>query len=231
MFNSNNFKNTSNGLGPTLIILRGPASSGKSTISKDLMKLLNEKSDENIYNNPFFLFPYEDLLLFNMMDSDFLVNGKKTHRGFKIQRNSHGDIIDFTCSDWASRLYETYKNTINNYLEGNFNIICEGNFINIESIKDLIKRVKEINKDYKIKIFSLNVPLEILEKREKARKDRDKGFAKLQFFSYEETLKKEDYQYIIPINENYSVKEITNRILNIYNNSNGFSPEEILNII
>lgn len=228
MFNSkdlpfNNLKSKD----PILIIIRGPASSGKSSVAKDLMKTINEISNDHIYNNPFFLFPYEDLLLFHMMDSNFLVNGKESIRGFNIKRDEEENIIDFQGSSWALKLYETYQNTLYSYTNNNFNIICDGNFINLDNIKNLLKKLN----NYRVIICSLNVPLEILEKRESNRIDRDRGFAKLQFNTYQETLKNISYQYIISIEENFSIKNITNRILEIFKTQNHLFSHEILKII
>lgn len=234
MFNSKDLKKNlhENHLNePTLIIIRGPASSGKSSVGKHLMKLINNmahnESSNHLHDNPFFLFPYEDLLLFHMMDGDFLVNGKKSHKGFHIERNENGDIIDFKGSPWAFKLYETYQNTLNNYMENNFNIICEGNFLNIENIKNTFKKYQT----YKIVIFSLNLSLELLEKRENNRNDRDKGFAKLQFDFYQSTLKNFSHQYIIPVNETSSIESTSNEILEIYKNNKHFYINEVLEII
>ena len=122
MFNKSFKENFQNSQDPTLIIIRGPASSGKSSISKYFMKLINniDKEYNQIHENPFFLFPYEDLLLFHMMDKDFLVNGEKNHNGFQIERNKNGDIINFTGSPWAFKLYKTYQNTLCNYVKNDF---------------------------------------------------------------------------------------------------------------
>ena len=232
MFNSQDLrKNLDKGNGDgmsTLIIIRGPASSGKSSISKHFMKLINNNRLNKEYTNPFFLFPYEDLLLFHMMDSNFLVNGKESHRGFQIERNNKGDIVDFKGSKWAFKLYETYQDTLTNYIKGNFNIICEGNFINIENIKVILEK---LNKNYKVVIFSLNVGLDLLEAREKNRGDRDEGFAKLQFNSYQETLKNSSYQHIINVNKDSSLESISNDMMEAYKKNNHLYGEEILKLI
>ena len=228
MFNYKNLKKNSynNGDLPTLIIIRGVASSGKSSISKHLMKLINNHI-HHINSNPFFLFPYEDLLLFHMMDEDFLVSGKKNHMGFKITRNKEGHIIDFKGTPWALKLYETYQNTINNYIENDFNIICEGNFINIDNIKNLLEK---ITRPYNIFIFSLHVPLDLLEKREKNRKDRNEGFSRLQFSVYEESLKNKSFQHILSIREEISIDMIADKMLDIIKNEH-LSVDKILKLM
>ena len=140
-----------------IIIIRGPASSGKSTLARELVEKLSRT----------IIFSVEDTIFFQMMAKRSLINGLDSE--FIIENN----IV--SCSTWAYEVYMTHLKTIENYLKAGINIICEGNLI--ENLNDILNLIPT---HYKILIVGLHIPLETLQERESLR-DRDIGFAQHQF--------------------------------------------------
>jgi chloramphenicol 3-O-phosphotransferase len=200
------------------IIIRGTASSGKSTTSMVL---------GNLIPIPFVIFHCEDTLFFHMVPSEYLVNGSRSKEGYSLERNSKGDIINVCASDWGSELYMLHTSTLQTYTAAGLNIICEGNFSNEENLKNILQYVPD---DYSIFIFSLEVSLKILEEREYKRlHERAVGFAKHQ----KETSDKFNYidSLTIHVDENTSPMKIAEIIWDFCQTTPPLSKNEVLSKI
>jgi chloramphenicol 3-O-phosphotransferase len=206
-----NYKNN------TIILIRGTASSGKSTTAHYVADKLTE---------PFLIFSTEDLLFFHMIPEKYLVHGSSCEKGFSLERDAKNNIIKVSASAWGAEVYSLYQTTLGIYTKSGLNILCEGNFTTEDSIKNILQYITE---NYRIYIFSLKVPLEILEKREKnVRKDipRASGFAKHQKETCDATSYMDDL--VISLREDTSVHDISAQILNFCANNPGHSKQEIL---
>jgi len=198
-----------------LIIIRGTASSGKSSVCE----LLIEKP-----SIPFILFSMEDILFFHMLPKKYLVNGAQNKEGYWIERNSQGHIEKVYASEWGQKIYLIHESTLFNYTQAGMNIICDGNFCHKESLLSLLKYVPD---DYKIYIFSMMVPLETLENREKERGlERVVGFARHQKTSSDALNYVDDLT--ISVDALTSVIDTTNKIWKFYETHEGNTKEEII---
>lgn len=171
-----------------IIIIRGIASSGKSSVSKEFIKINYEKN-KKIY--PYFTF--EDFFLFVLLDKEYLVDGKDEN-AFSIERDKDGNIISFHISKFLLEKYLNYQNVLELFIKYFDQFVIDGNFINIEDITLLIKKIAHFaeknNRKVKIDIVSLKTPLNIAIEREKKRDvDRTVGFSNFQFKPYENSLK------------------------------------------
>lgn len=211
----NNYQSSSTYKNKTIIFLRGTACSGKSTTAQLL---------GNNLNAPFLIFSLEDLLFFHMVPKEYLVNGKRSKEGYSIQRDEKGNITNVTASEWASEIYSLHASTLEIYTKAHLNIICDGNFINEHSFQLVLSYVPE---DYNIYIFTLEVPLPILEQREKLRThERTIGFAKHQKELCDKWNLVSDL--VIHVKENTTPQEITDEIIDYYKNN---SPHQKLQIL
>lgn len=181
---------------PMIIIIRGPASSGKSTISK---KLIEQLFIEN--KTIFTYFTTEDFFLFQMLHKNYLVSGNKNKEGFSIVRDINGDIIEFKASELCTKLYMRYPLLLTEYVNFKLNIIIDGNLLTPESLNDILKLIPE---NYHIKIISLETSLNTLEEREKSRGDRDIGFSRFQYEQYKKSMNIKPH-----ITDNKNIHEIT----------------------
>lgn len=200
-----------------LIIIRGTASSGKSTISHIL---------GNLITMPFMIFHCEDTLFFDMIPSDYLVNGKRSKEGYYLERNEEGDITNVSASNWAAEMYQLHTSALHIYTQAGMNIICDSNLSDKNSLKNLLQYVPH---NYSIYIFSLVVPLSILEEREQLRannNERTIGFAKHQKTASDE------FGYIdnltIHVGEKTTPLETSHKIFNFLQHNNGITKADIL---
>lgn len=198
-----------------LIIVRGTASSGKSFTCKTLANELKDK---------FIIFPVEDVPFFSMLPSKYLVDHSHCRKGFYVTRDNNGDIIEMYGSDWANRVHKAYISTLQFYTNEKFNIICDGNFLDKYAIIDVLNYVPD---DYEIYIFGLNVPLHILEEREKNRNhERVYGFARCQYKKICNSMFLNDLT--VNIDSDTTNKQIIDKILYYYNFTKGKKKSDIL---
>ena len=198
-----------------LIIIRGTASSGKSSVCE----LLIEKP-----SIPFILFSMEDMLFFHMLPKKYLVDGSHSKEGYGIERNSKGHIEKVYASEWGQKIYLLHQSTLENYTRSGINIICDGNFCHKESLLALLDYVPD---DYKIYLFSISAPLEVLETREKQRgKERVPGFARHQKVSSDALNYVDDLT--VHIDAFTSVLDISNQIFTFYETHEGTSKVSLM---
>lgn len=197
-----------------IIFVRGTASSGKSSLCAELGNKLQEY---------FMIFPLEDVVFFSMIPSKYLVNGKESDRGFSIKRDEDDNITEVNSSPWCNTMYLTYLSTIEKYTKEGLNIICDGNFIDENSLKMVMNYVPE---DYTIYIFSLNVALNLLVNREQTRlEQRTPGFAKHQHQAMSSSFYLDDLT--IKITDNTTIAQAANQVASYYENHKGHNKKEI----
>jgi chloramphenicol 3-O-phosphotransferase len=197
-----------------MILIRGTASSGKTVLSAELGNKLKEY---------FLVFPIEDVVFFSMTPTKYLVNGAESYRGFSLERDEKGDISNVNASPWSQKLYETYFATLETYTQEGFNIICDGNMVDEYGVKSVLKYVPD---DYEIYIFGLDVPLNILEAREKSRTERVSGFAKHQYDIMRSSYYLDDLT--ISVGHNTTINQMANHIVSYYENHKGHNKKEIM---
>lgn len=112
--------------------------------------------------------------------------------------------------------YFAYDNCvllIKQFINNNYNIIIEELFLSQKDLDYFIKTFKKLN--YKLKIFTLTAPLEILAEREKERPKHKRIGKKRIEFLYQKYKQPENSKKIYIDTSKYSVKQIVNKIYKI----------------
>ncbi len=144
-----------------IIYLNGTSSSGKTTLARELQKVLREP----------YLYLGIDLFIY------MLPPGYWNHNpaGFTLLKSENGTEIKG--GPVARRLEETMVKTIASLTGMGNNLIVDDVILNLEALKLRAK----ILENFQLLFVGVRCSLEVAEKREQDRGDRDLGFVKFQF--------------------------------------------------
>jgi len=158
---------------PKAILINGPSSAGKTTLAKSLQETLEEP----------FLLTGIDLLIRQMLPKKhFLQNMYEKNSDFYWQKE-----IDPTGSE-VQRLYmgERAIRAWKGLVEATSGLLKAGNNVIIDEVSFMgswqIDDWKQALRPYKLLSVGLYCPLDVLEKRERAREDRMPNSSRGQYF-------------------------------------------------
>ncbi len=147
---------------PVVIFLNGTSSAGKTSIAKQIQKL-SEK-----------LFVYVGIDHYiAMLPPSYLPDGKQADLGYKVTLHP-GPTRTVTCGEVAKRYIYAMHRTMRTMLDQGFNLILDEVLVAQDEFDDYLA----LFKDFTVLFISVHPPLPVAIQREKARGDREEGFAR-----------------------------------------------------
>jgi chloramphenicol 3-O phosphotransferase len=162
---------------PKIIYLNGPSSSGKTTLAKALQEAFEE---------PFLLVGIDKIIGF-MPEKVNDWRGDKASLGFSWEKGTDPtghSVYHIHSGPFAKRIVRTLKDIALLLASQNYNLIIDD--VAFGAIQ--VDEWKQILKNYNVLYVGVITPLDILEKREKARGDRFIGSARGQYFRVHENV-------------------------------------------
>lgn len=167
-----------------IIYLHGPSSVGKTALAKALQDALEE---------PFLHMSFDKVIgLMPQKMNDW--TGAHTSSGFswKNKRDDQGiPTQELHMGPFAHKMQHTFRNVVRNLAKNGHYLIIDDFAFGQENIN----LWKETLKDFSTLWVGLKAPLEVLEKREKARDGRIIGSARAQYFQFLDNKIKYDIKF------------------------------------
>ncbi|MCH9628057.1 MAG: Chloramphenicol 3-O phosphotransferase [Chlamydiales bacterium] len=160
-----------------IIYLNGPTSAGKTTLAKALQEALEE---------PFLHLGIDKIIgLMPAKINDW--EGGPAPLGFSWETDTDPEghrISHVRAGPFAKRIVDTLKDVALLFASQNYNLIIDDVAFGTVEVEEW----KQILKDYDVLYVGVVTPLNILEKRERARGDRFAGSARAQYYSVHENV-------------------------------------------
>lgn len=150
---------------PFIIFLNGTSSSGKTSISRALQELHQEP----------LIYTGIDSFFLDMLPSHFMFNGPRAQEGLFFEiTESKEQSVKLHIGEYGKRLFKAMPLCIKALADmGNKIIVDEVLFEN-----DRLTDYLEVLKDHTVYFIGINAPVEVIENREHARKDRIIGLGR-----------------------------------------------------
>ena len=160
-----NMKITQSKSQPFIIFLNGSSSSGKTSISRALQKLSH---DPLIYTGV-------DSFFLDMLPSHFMFDGPRAHDGlfFEITSNKERPVT-LHIGEYGKRLFKAMPLCIKALADTGNKVIVDEVLFKSDHLTDYL----DVLKDHTVYFIKINAPLEVIESREHARKDRIIGLGR-----------------------------------------------------
>lgn len=189
-------------ISPTILILNGPSSSGKTTLSNLLQERLKV---------PFLHIGIDKMI--GMMPN-WINNwaGEKSEQGFWWNKSKDSDghtIYEIKMGPYAQKISQAYKEVVLTLGQNGHNLIVDEVAFGNQEIA--IWRQKLAG--FKTFFIGIHCPLATLEEREKARGDRILGSARHQFYTVHEDI---DYDLAIDT-DSQKLDECVTKIIQLIN--------------
>lgn len=160
----------------TVIILNGPSGSGKSSIQKEFQKLMMPNlwikvGIDNLFDNPMPDITPENLSYWQAPNSIRWVESTKDGEG--------NNVITLLIGDQGEKVAYAMNSAIAAYAQNGCNVIVDYIAYKPEWFADLQNKLKNIKTYY----IAVEIPLDVLEKREAARGTSPAGHARSHYFS------------------------------------------------
>ena len=167
-----------------IIFLNGVGSVGKTSIANALQDILNE--------------PYLHIGIdhfFVMLPNKYKPGGLKAKDGidFITKKTKNGPVTKIHIGKVGKKLFNSMRDVMLFFAEDGFNLIIDEVILG-----DEFEEYKNLFKDFNFISIGVFAPLDIVEKREKQRKDRTWGLARWQYD-------------IVHANKNYDLKIDTSK--------------------
>jgi len=149
---------------PTIIIIQGCSSSGKSSTAQELQNLYANDNKPFVYlpMDNFLSFLPKKWLNFNPHDSQFNETADDGIRFISVQdENSVQSLIKLTIGQTALNAFNGIVKCISGLAKCNNNVIFEGAFPSV-----LFKNIEQLKCKYAVIIINVTCDLKIMEKRE-----------------------------------------------------------------
>lgn len=154
-----------------VIILNGPSGSGKSSIQKEFQKIMMPKLWIKVGIDNLFDLPLPDITPENMK----YWQSKNPIRWVEESKDSFGNaVITLYVGPEGEKVAYAMNSAIAAYAQNGCNVIVDYISYNPVWLNDLEKKLKEFKTYY----IAVDIPLEILEQREKARGTSPVGHAR-----------------------------------------------------
>ena len=152
---------------PNIIFLNGVGSVGKTSIAKALQNMLEEPY-LHIGNDHFF----------EMLPKKYQPGGIKAQEGvdFITEESEKDPITRVHCGKVGKHLFASMKKAMLELAKAGFSLI-----IDEVVLTDGFEEYKKLFKDFNFISVGVFAPLDVLEKRERSRKDRTSGLARWQY--------------------------------------------------
>lgn len=157
---------------PVILLLNGPSSSGKSTLSNLLQSKLKEP----------FLHIGIDKMIAMMPHTINNWEGGKSELGFWWHESTDPEghkIYEIKMGPYAQKISQAYKEVVITLAKNGHNLIVDEVAFGNKEIEIWRKKLSEFNTFY----IGVHCPLPTLESRERARGDRILGSARHQFYT------------------------------------------------
>ncbi len=148
-----------------IIFLNGPSSSGKTLLAKELQETLTEP----------FLHISIDKMIGLMPEKLNDWEGGFKEQGFCFQKNSEGSY-ELHMGPFAKRISKSFKDVVRLLVNSGYKIIIDDIAFGDKELQEWRKTLHGIKALY----IGVTAPIEVIEKREKARKYRLAGTGKTQ---------------------------------------------------
>ncbi len=150
-----------------IIFLNGVGSVGKTSIANSLQDILQE-AYLHIGIDHFFV----------MLPQKYLPGGSKAEEGvnFITEESINGPITKVHCGNVGKKLFTSMKKAMLDLAKEGFNLIIDEVILG-----DEFEEYKRLFKDFNFISVGVFAPLEIIEKRERERKDRTWGLSRWQY--------------------------------------------------
>ncbi len=150
-----------------IIFLNGVGSVGKTSIANALQDIVEE--------------PYLHIGVdhfFIMLPKKYLPGGSQAIDGvdFITEESEEGPIIRVHCGDVGKELFASMKKSMLGLAKDGFNLIIDEVILG-----DEFEEYKNLFKDFNFVSVGVFAPLEVIEQRERERKDRTWGLARWQY--------------------------------------------------
>lgn len=189
---------------PIILLLNGPSSSGKTTLSDLLQSKLKE---------PFLHIGIDKMI--SMMP--YAINnweGGKSEQGFWWHETKDPEghkIYEIKMGPFAQKISQTYKEVVVTLAKNGHNVIVDEVAFGNKEIEGWRKKLSEFNTFY----IGIHCPLLTLEERERTRGDRILGSARHQFYTVHE-----DISYDLEVDtELNTIEECADRIIALLHQS------------
>ena len=186
-----------------IIYLNGPSSSGKTTLARAL---------QNALEKPFLLIGIDKIIGFMPHKiNDF--NGESEREGFfwKVGQDPHGHTLyHIQAGPFAKKITNTLKDIVLLLAKQGYHIIIDD--VAFGAVE--VEQWKRALRGYNVLYVGVITPLEILEQRERDRKDRMIGSARAQYYTVHENA-----SYHLEVDTHaHSLEENVKKILNYTSN-------------
>ena len=150
-----------------IIFLNGVGSVGKTSIANAL---------QNVFEEPYLHIGVDHF--FVMLPKQYLPGGDKAKEGvdFVTKESKNGPVTKVTCGDVGRRLFASMKKAMLEFAKDGFNLIIDEVILGNE-----FEEYKRLFRDFNFISVGVFAPLEVIEKRERERKDRTWGLARWQY--------------------------------------------------
>ncbi len=160
----------------TVIILNGPSGSGKSSIQKEFQKLMMPNLWIKVGIDNLFDAPMPDITPENLQ---YWQSPNPIRWVEETKDNSDNKIITLFVGLQGEKVAYGMNNAIADYAKNGCNVIVDYIAYKEEWFNDLRKKLAGIKTYY----VAVEIPLDVLEKREEARGTSPKGHARSHYFS------------------------------------------------
>jgi chloramphenicol 3-O phosphotransferase len=154
-----------------IIYLNGPSSVGKTTLAKALQEALNE---------PFLHMSFDKAIGWMPQKMNDWTQGSCSTTGFswKQTQDANGLLMhELQMGHFANKMQHTFRDVILNLAQRGHHLIIDDFTVS----QDHLDIWKAMLKDFSVLWVKLKAPLEVLEKREKERKERIVGSSRAQY--------------------------------------------------
>ena len=152
---------------PNIIFLNGVGSVGKTSIAQALQDILDEPY-LHIGNDHFF----------EMLPKKYQPGGMQAQDGvdFITEKTEKGPVTKVHCGKVGQKLFSSMKKAMLELAKSGFNLIIDEVILG-----DDFEDYKKLFKDFNFISVGVFAPLDVIEERERARKNRTYGLARWQY--------------------------------------------------
>lgn len=169
-------KKTHTKQGGTVIVLNGPSGSGKSSIQKEFQKIMMPNLWVKVGIDNLFDKPMPDITLENLE----YWQSKNPIRWVETTKDTeNNNVITLFVGDQGDKVAYAMNSAIAAYAANGCNVIVDYIAYKQKWFKDLQEKLKPFNTYY----VAVEIPLDVLEEREKARATSPSGHARSHYVS------------------------------------------------